>query len=117
MGGKSVRIYLHEVVLSYSRLKHYSFSLSIKEQDVVRAIEAGLFFFGGAAWELVVDNAKQMVMTHRRDAVVCCNEGFLRFCGLYGIDPTACRPYRARTKGKVERPFIMSGSTCCEGFG
>lgn len=105
VGENQVKIYLHEVVLSYSRFKHYSVSLSIKEQDVIRAIEAGLFFFGGTARELVIDNPKQMVVTHRRDGVVCYNEGFLRFCGLYGIDPNACRPYRARTKGKVERPF------------
>ena len=30
---------------------------------------------------------------------------FLRFCGLYGIEPRLCRNYRASTKGKVERPF------------
>ena len=30
-------------------------------------------------------------------------DDFLKFCGLYGIEPTACQPYRAQTKGKVER--------------
>ena len=33
-----VKLYLHEVVLSYSRKKHYSFSLRITCQDVIRAI-------------------------------------------------------------------------------
>jgi hypothetical protein len=33
------------------------------------------------------------------------NDEFLRFCGLYGIQPNPCRNYRARTKGKAERPF------------
>jgi len=105
VGGRLVKIYLHEVVLSYSRKKHYSFSLSINSQDVIRALESAIFFFGGSARELLIDNAKQMVLGHRINGVVSYNEEFLRFCGLYGIEPIACTPYRARTKGKAERPF------------
>ncbi len=32
------------------------------------------------------------------------NPQFLELCGHYRIQPRACQPYRARTKGKVERP-------------
>jgi len=46
-----------------------------------------------------------MVITHRKNSIVYYNDDFLRFCGLYGIQPNACRNYRARTKGKAERPF------------
>lgn len=105
VGDRLVKIYLHEVVLSYSRRKHYSFSLSINCQDVIRAIESAIFSFGGAVRELVIDNAKQMVLVHRSNGVVSYNEEFLRFCGFYGMEPIACAPYRARTKGKAERPF------------
>jgi len=105
VGERVVKIYLHEVVLSYSRKKHYSFSLRIGCQDVIRAIESAILFFGGTARELVIDNGKQMVWTHSRNGVVSYNEEFLRFCGLYGIEPRACSPYRARTKGKAERPL------------
>ncbi len=76
VGGNPLKIYLHEVLLSYSRLKHFSFSLSIKEQDVIRAIEEVLLFFGGTARELVIDNSKQMVVTHRRDGVCAATRGF-----------------------------------------
>lgn len=103
--GKEVKVYIHGVVLGYSRMKHYSFSLSITCQDVIRAIESAIHFFGGAAKELIFDNPKQMVITHCRDGVVRYNDEFLKFCGLYGIEPSACQNYRARTKGKVERPF------------
>src|SRR5205823_380523 len=34
------------------------------------------------------------------------NPQFLELCGHYRLKPRACRPYRARTKGKVERPFF-----------
>ncbi len=32
------------------------------------------------------------------------NEEFLRFAAHWSFTPRACRPYRAQTKGKVERP-------------
>ncbi|MEW6054945.1 MAG: IS21 family transposase [Nitrospirota bacterium] len=103
--GKLVKTYIHEVVLSYSRKKYYVSSLSITAQDVIRAIAGAIEYFGGLAEEVVIDNPKQMVITHRKSGAVCYNEEFLRFCGLYGIQPNPCRNYRARTKGKVERPF------------
>ncbi len=103
--GKPVKIYLHEVVLSYSRKKYYVSSLDIAAQDVIRAIAGAIEHFGGFAAELIIDNPKQMVITHRKDGIVCYNDEFLKFCGLYGIQPNACRNYRARTKGKAERPF------------
>ena len=33
------------------------------------------------------------------------NAEFLRFAEHWGFRPRACRPYRAKTKGKVERPI------------
>lgn len=103
--GKLVKMYLHEVILSYSRKKYYGSSLSITSQDVLRAIAGAIDYSGGMAEELIIDNPKQMVITHRKDGIVCYNDDFLKFCGLYGIQPNACRNYRARTKGKAERPF------------
>lgn len=105
IAGHSVEVYFHDLVLGYSRKKHYSWSLRIRSEDVIRAIEEGIRYFGGLCSELVIDNPKQEVVTHKKNGVVRYNDEFLRFCGLYGITPNACRTYRARTKGKVERPF------------
>jgi len=91
--------------LSYSRNKYYISSLSITGQDVIRAIAGAIDYFGGFAGELIIDNPKQMVITHKKGGAVYYNDDFLRFCGLYGIQPNACRNYRARTKGKAESPF------------
>lgn len=33
------------------------------------------------------------------------NRSLLALARYYGFHPKACRPYRAKTKGKVERPF------------
>jgi len=76
VGGRKVRIYLHEVVLSYSRKKYYTYSLSVTTSDVIRAIAEGIEFFGGVAGELVIDNPKQMVITHDRDGIVRYNDEF-----------------------------------------
>jgi len=103
--GKILKIHIHEVVLSYSRKKYYTYSLSVTTSDVIRAIEEAIHFFGGVAAELVIDNPRQMIITHDRDGVIRYNDDFLRFCGLYGIDLNPCQNYRARTKGKAERPF------------
>lgn len=100
-----MKIYLHEVVLSFSRMKFYTFSLSITTADVIRALVEAIDFFGGYAPELVIDNGKQMVISHQKDGIIRYNDEFLKFCGLYGIQPSACENYRPRTKGKVERPF------------
>lgn len=103
--GRTVTIYIHEVILAFSRKKYYAFSLTITGADIIRAIHEALIFYSGVPLEIVMDNAKQMVITHERSGAVLYNEGFLRFMGLMGIDLNACRNYRARTKGKVERPF------------
>jgi len=100
--GKAVTIYVHETILSFSRKKYYTFSLTITGGDIIRAIHEALTLYGGVPVELVMDNAKQMVITHEHSGAILYNEDFLRFMG---IDLNPCQNYRARTKGKVERPF------------
>ena len=49
-----------------------------------------------------VDNHKAAVTAHVPGAVRF-NERFKQLARHYGFVPKACRPYRPRTKGKVER--------------
>ena len=62
----------------------------------MRAISQGIDYFGGVPSEILIDNPKQMVITHRKDGVIRFNDDFLKFCGLYGVEPVACKNYRAR---------------------
>ena len=62
-------------------------------------------FFGGVPREVLYDNVKTVALT--RDAY---GPGLHRFhptlwdlARHYGFQPRLCRPYRAKTKGKVER--------------
>jgi transposase len=105
LGGELMRVVVFCMVLGYSRRKHYTASLDETQASIYEAVELCLRHFGGAPKQLVVDNAKAFVLdanpTHFR-----WNPQFLELCGHYRIRPTACQPYRPRTKGKVERPFF-----------
>ncbi len=63
--------------------------------------------FDGVPLDVVVDNAKSVVLAHRRDPEtgqhqVIWHPHYLDFAGHYGFRPWAHWPYRAQTKGKTE---------------
>jgi transposase len=93
------------LTLGYSRRKHYTYSLDETQASIFEAIEAGFHHFRGAPKELRVDNARALV-TDSNPEHFRWNPQFLELCGHYRVQPRACRPYRARTKGKVDRPFF-----------
>jgi hypothetical protein len=68
---------------------------------VARRPRARLPALGGVPDRIVVDNAKAMVLTHARDAIVW-NATSANFTVYYGVRPWACVPSRSQTKGKVE---------------
>ncbi len=59
-------------------------------------------YFGGCVKTVLVDNQKAAVLKNNNGKVVF-NSGFLLLADHYNFLPRACRPRRARTKGKVER--------------
>lgn len=105
LGGELTRVIVFGMTLGYSRRKHYTASLDETQASIFEAVEACLRHFGGAPKELLVDNAKAFVLD-ANPAHFRWNPQFLELCGHYRLKPRACRPYRARTKGKVERPFF-----------
>jgi transposase len=52
--------------------------------------------------EILYDNQKLVVLS-RAGGQVHFHPEFLQFAGHFSFKPRLCRPYRARTKGKVER--------------
>jgi hypothetical protein len=66
-------------------------------------LEAAFRHFGGVTREVLLDNARALVLHHNpatREIVF--NERFHAFCRYWDFRPCACAPYRARTKGKDE---------------
>ncbi len=60
---------------------------------------------GGVPIEILYDRMKTAVIGEDDQGHIIYNRSLLALAGHYRFVPRACRPYRAKTKGKVERPF------------
>ena len=98
-------VWLFSMVLGYSRLIWARFVVHQDLQSVLRSHIAALEAIGGAPREILYDRMKTAVIGEDADGLVIYNRSFLDLARHYGFQPRACRPYRPRTKGKVERPF------------
>ncbi len=98
--------YAFLVVLGYSRVLWLQFFSRQTMQHVFEGLEAAFSFFGGVPHELLFDQMKAVITKDERAAGgrVTENAEFLRFAHHWDFRVRACRPYRAKTKGKVERP-------------
>jgi len=104
VGGKRTKIHFIVNELGYSRRFHFWCTTSEDAEHTYEGIIRAFEYFGGVTREVLVDNQKTAVISHKvRDRVVVFNERFIDMAGHYGFIPRACRPYRARTKGKDER--------------
>jgi transposase len=101
------RRYALLVVLGYSRLLWLRFYPRQDMRTLIRGLEAAFGFFGGVPREVLFDQMKSVITRDLRPegGRLIENAEFLRFSAHWGFRPRACRPYRARTKGKVERPI------------
>jgi transposase len=93
------------VVLGYSRLQYVQFSPRQDMRALFSGLEAAFAYFGGVPRELLFDQMASVITADLRDQGdrLVENAEFLRFAHHWGFRIRACRPYRARTKGKVER--------------
>ena len=95
------------VVLGHSRLLWVQF---YPRQDL-RALEHGLSAcfasWGGVPRELLFDQMRSVLTRDDRltGGGLVTNLELARFARHYGARVKVCRPYRAQTKGKVERPI------------
>ena len=95
------------VVLGYSRLLWLRFFQKDDMRTLFKGLEEAFAFFGGVPRELLFDQMASVITADLRDqgGRLVENAEFLRFAAHWGFRVRACRPYRAKTKGKVERPF------------
>jgi transposase len=104
IAGEPVTVQLMTVVLGYSRRLFCQAFLAQRQDDWLEGIEAACRHFGGLPQQILCDNASPLVNSHdSKTGTVVWNPGFETFCKDREITPRACRPRRARTKGKIER--------------
>lgn len=103
IGDTVVVVHLMTAVLSYSRRVYVRAFLAERGDDWRQGIADAFRHFGGIVRVVLGDNAKALVVGRdRATCVVTFHPGYLAFCRDWDVEPRACAPYRARTKGKVE---------------
>jgi transposase len=100
--GRRKSVLAFVMILSFSRALHVEF---VTQQDLSTLLRCHLHAFetfGGVPKRILYDNMKTVVLERDRERVVF-HPRLLDFALLAGFAPKACRPYRAQSKGRVER--------------
>ena len=98
-------LWLFTMVLGHSRWLWGRFCATQDLQTVLRCHIDAFAAMGGAPSELLYDRMKTAVVGESAEGIVTYNPSLVGLLSHYGAVPRACRPYRAQTKGKVERPY------------
>lgn len=98
-------IYGFVATLGYSRYTFVCFTDNMDASTLIDCHDKAFLFFGGISKHILYDNMKQVVITRN-----CYGYGRHKYhdelfdlAKRHGFTIRLCRPYRAKTKGKVER--------------
>lgn len=103
VAGQETKVRFIVNQLAYSRRFHFWCSTSQDAEHTYEGLIRSFEYFGGVPQEVLVDNQKTAVLEHPSRGAVRFQARFADLAAHYGFTPRACRPYRARTKGKDER--------------
>lgn len=100
------RVELLVFLLGFSRWRRTVVCPDETRQSLMAGLSDSFLQISGVCQELLLDNMKPVVTRPRSaDEPAVLTDEWLRFCAHYGTTTRACWPYRAQTKGKVERPI------------
>ncbi len=104
--GVQRKVWLFAMVLGHSRYLWAQFVLHQDLANVLRCHMEAFEHFGGVPRQILYDRMKTAVLGEPdQDKPIVYNAKLLACGAHYGFAPRACQPYRAQTKGKVERPY------------
>jgi transposase len=103
VAGQPTTVHFIVNQLAYSRRFHFWCATCEDAEHTYEGLIRSLEFFDGVPHEVLVDNQKVAVVHHPPRGPVQFTARFFDLAQHYGFTPRACRPYRARTKGKDER--------------
>ena len=101
--GRQRKLYVFVMTLCWSRVMYVEFTVSGTTDWFIRCHQHAFEYFGGVPREVLHDNLKNAVIARDGQGRIVWNARYLDFATTSGFAPHACRPYRAQTKGKVER--------------
>ncbi|WP_198373666.1 IS21 family transposase, partial [Roseomonas rosulenta] len=101
----SDRLSVFVATLGWSRAAYVEFVADERLETLLACHEHAFLAFGGVPREVLYDNMRTVVLERDRygRGQHRFQPGFLDFAGHCGFRPRLCRPYRAQSKGKVER--------------
>lgn len=103
LAGERVKIHLFVKVLGYSRRIYARAEENEKLATFLACHERAFEWFDGLTLSILYDNPKTVCLTRDFEGTdIGWNPQFLDFTRYWGYEPKLCKPYRARTKGKVE---------------
>lgn len=103
VAGRPTKIRFIVNELGYSRRFHFWCTDRADAEHTYEGLKRSFEYFGGVTAEVLVDNQKAAVLAHPHHSKPVFNARFLDMADYYGFTPRACKPRRARTKGKDER--------------
>jgi transposase len=96
------KLYAFVCTLGYSRASYLEFTTGCDMEHFL-GCHLGAFGALGIAETVLYDNLKTGILGRGADGTPILPGRFLDFALYYDFRPRYCQPYRARTKGKVER--------------
>lgn len=105
IGASVVPAHLFVCTLGFSRRTYVHAFPHERLVAVLEGHELAFQHFGGVPADIVLDNARSVVLHHGRRAeghAVVWHPTYADFAGYYGFRPWAHWPHRPQTKGKVE---------------
>ena len=102
-GADKLKVFI--ATLGWSRASYVEFCNDERVETLIGCHERALLAFGGVAKEVLYDNMKTVIIERNAygRGVHRFHAGFLDYAKHAGFLPRLCHPYRAQTKGKVER--------------
>jgi transposase len=101
--GRQRHVYAFLMILSYSRDCYVEFVERADLSTFLRCHIHAFAYFGGVPRRILYDNMKIVRLGTNEAGKPVFHPRFAEFALTVGFQPQLCRPYRAQTKGRVER--------------
>ena len=103
LGDGSAALYAFVAILGSSRMPAVRFATDKTRPTTLAAIVRCVDDLGGSTADFLTDRDTALMSGSRADGSPIFASDWVDVAALLGTRPRACRPYRAKTKGKVER--------------
>ena len=103
LGDGMVELCAMVAILGFSRAPAIRFATDTTRATSFRTLVSCLDDLGGVTREILTDRDPAFCIGATRDGAAILAPEWVELCALLGVVPRACRPFRAKTKGKVER--------------